>query len=115
MTDQEIESLPGLTWTGDYWKIEDADLHPLIRTIVSMVKQEQAEPVGIVVEHRTGGMCFYQWGQPPYLDNAIKHWVVYTAPKGQTELLKQALSALHCSELDDERYAAITAIEEYLK
>ena len=47
LTDAEIEALPGLMWNGDYWKIEDADLHPLVRTIESAVleRSKQAEPV----------------------------------------------------------------------
>ena len=46
LTDAEIEALPGLMWNGDYWKIEDADLHPLVRTIESAVlERSKAEPV----------------------------------------------------------------------
>jgi len=38
LTDAEMETTfieCGGKWTGDYWKIEDADFHPFLRTIKS--------------------------------------------------------------------------------
>jgi hypothetical protein len=41
--DAQIESLfvaCGGCWTGDYWRIEDADLHPMLRTFIATPKPE---------------------------------------------------------------------------
>ena len=42
ITDEEMESIflqCGGKWNGDYWKIEDADFHPFLRTIETKLKK----------------------------------------------------------------------------
>jgi len=42
LTDDEMESTfleCGGKWNGDFWKIEDADFHPFLRTIESKLKE----------------------------------------------------------------------------
>ena len=42
LTDDEMEATfieCGGKWNGDFWKIEDADFHPFLRTIEAKLKQ----------------------------------------------------------------------------
>jgi len=42
LTDEEMETTfieRGGKWTGDFWKIEDADFHPFLRTIEAKLKE----------------------------------------------------------------------------
>ncbi len=42
LTDAEMETTfieCGGKWTGDYWKIEDANFHPFLRTIEAKLKE----------------------------------------------------------------------------
>ena len=42
LTDDEMEATfieCGGKWNGDFWKIEDADFHPFLRTIESKLKE----------------------------------------------------------------------------
>jgi len=43
LTDAEMETTfieCGGKWTGDYWKIEDANFHPFLRTIEAKLKEK---------------------------------------------------------------------------
>jgi hypothetical protein len=43
LTDEEMETTfieCGGKWTGDYWKIEDANFHPFLRTIEAKLKEK---------------------------------------------------------------------------
>ena len=43
LTDDEMESTfleCGGKWNGDFWKIEDADFHPFLRTIEAKLKDK---------------------------------------------------------------------------
>jgi len=43
LTDAEMETTfieCGGRWTGDYWKIEDANFHPFLRTIEAKLKEK---------------------------------------------------------------------------
>jgi len=45
LTDEEMENTfieCGGKWNGDYWKIEDADFHPFVRTIEAKIKEKNA-------------------------------------------------------------------------
>jgi len=45
LTDDEMESTfleCGGKWNGDYWKIEDADFHPFLRTIEAKLKEKNS-------------------------------------------------------------------------
>ena len=42
LTDEEMEATfleCGGKWNGDFWKIEDADFHPFLRTIEAILKE----------------------------------------------------------------------------
>ena len=43
LTDEEMEATfieCGGKWNGDYWRIEDADFHPFLRTIEAKLKEK---------------------------------------------------------------------------
>ena len=43
LTDEEMEATfieCGGKWNGDFWKIEDADFHPFLRTIEAKLKEK---------------------------------------------------------------------------
>jgi len=45
LTDEEMETTflqCGGKWYGDFWKIEDADFHPFLRTIEAKLKEKNA-------------------------------------------------------------------------
>jgi len=45
LTDDEMEATfieCGGKWNGDFWKIEDADFHPFLRTIEAKLKQKNS-------------------------------------------------------------------------
>ena len=45
LTDDEMEATfieCGGKWNGDFWKIEDADFHPFLRTIEAKLKEKNA-------------------------------------------------------------------------
>jgi len=80
---------------------------------VESPKQEQAEPVAWMTEKGD----VYNVEQ---CGNVIdpSHTPLYTAPKGQTELLRQAMEALEHSFMKDDKFdkmnASITAIKQHL-
>jgi hypothetical protein len=58
LTDKEMESIflqCGGKWSGDYWKIEDADFHPFLRTI----KSPQRPWVGLTEEEQSALVLKY--------------------------------------------------------
>lgn len=104
LTDEQIEAAlqkAGGRWSGDYWVIEDADLHPFVRGVLAA--QAPAQPAEAVAwEYRN------QHGNP-FLSHTDPHkWhphdqegfgqfraLVYAAPsQPDRAVMQQALDAL---------------------
>jgi len=58
ISDDTIENIAmenGVKWNGDYWTIEDADLHPFVRTIMALeTSTNQAQPQAAQPEQKPG-------------------------------------------------------------
>lgn len=77
LTDERIEQLlsaGGGRWNGSSWTIEDADLHPFVRTVVAEVRAAMSAPIVQSPMARwswTPGAAFAnQWPANPYADLA---------------------------------------------
>jgi hypothetical protein len=81
----------------DTWgsSIREAKENAITSLRQAIAEAEKQEPFGTVVEYRNN-FDFYRWGESPYFDNAISHWVVYTHPQLKREpLTDEQMNAIY--------------------